>query len=150
MTETVTSLVAKFEGIATKAHQAEMSLRKQFAGELARLERERAYAFRRVAFVRLLAESTADKPTEEEAVTAQCRALSEELGWDGTSKVREAILDSMGPLARSIWQSLHQAGPEAPVETTLDQFETWFRHNHEMEFYALFDQYVPEAPLVDF
>jgi hypothetical protein len=32
----------------------------------------------------------------------------------------------------------------------LEAFEAWFEGAHGKSFYALFDQYVPEVPVVDF
>jgi len=34
--------------------------------------------------------------------------------------------------------------------SALEEFEAWYQGHAGEPFYALFDQYVPEAPLVDF
>jgi hypothetical protein len=41
---------------------------------------------------------------------------------------------------------------EAPpaVAPELEAFEAWFEGAHGKSFYALFDQYVSEVPVVDF
>jgi hypothetical protein len=152
MTETVGAIVAQFESAAKEAHRAEMELRKQLAEQLSRLERERAFAFRRSAFVRLLATSATSQQNEDEAAAAQGRAVAEELGWDGKSKAHEAILEEIKPLGGMIWRLLQDKGEESgsDVAAKLAQFEVWFQEKHGTPFYTLFDQYVPEAPLVDF
>ena len=43
-----------------------------------------------------------------------------------------------------------EAGSGAVVLDELERFETWFEGAHGKSFYALFDQYVPEVPVVDF
>jgi hypothetical protein len=152
MTETVGRIVAQFESAAKEAHRAEMALRKQLAEQLSRLERERAFAFRRSAFVRLLAESAISQQNEDEATDAQGLAVAEELGWDGKSEAHEAILGEMKPLGGVIWRLLQDKGEDSGSEVAvkLARFEVWFQEKHGTPFYTLFDQYVPEAPLVDF
>ncbi len=152
MNEAATALLSQFEGAARTAQEAEASLRKAMAAEIARLEREREIAFRRTRLVRLLASSAGDLEGEDEAVSAQCSALREEFGWYGESEAHKAVLDEMRPLARSIWQCVceGQAGSAEAAAAELKKFEAWFQMNRGTPFYVLFDHYVPEAPLVDF
>jgi hypothetical protein len=41
-------------------------------------------------------------------------------------------------------------GTKAAVQEELAAFEAWFEGVHGTPFYALFDQYFPEVPVVDF
>ncbi len=152
MNEATSALIAEFEGAARNAQQAETLLRKQMAEEITRLERQRAFAYRRTNFIRMLASSAAGVEKEDEAAAAQYRALSEELGWHGESEAHKAILEQMKPLGRSVWQCVCGTEPEvnSDVAAELSAFEAWFESKHGTPFYALFDRYVPEAPLVDF
>jgi hypothetical protein len=152
MNEAVAALVSEFEASARNAQQAETLLRKKMAEEIAALERQRAFAFRRTNFVRLLASSAAGLEKEDEATAAQGRALSEELGWHGESEAHKAILEEMKPVGRSVWQCVCGTGPQvtADVSAALGSFEAWFERTHGTPFYGLFDRYVPEVPVVDF
>ena len=64
MNEAASALIAEFEGAARNAQQAETLLRKQMAEEIARLERQRAFAYRRTYFIRMLASSAAGAEKE--------------------------------------------------------------------------------------
>ena len=152
MNEAVTALVAEFEAAARSAQENETLLRKKMADEIAKLERQRAFAFRRSNFIRLLGSSAAGLETEDEAAAAQCSALSQELGWQGESEAHKAILDEMKPLGRSVWQCVCGVEPKPGVKVAaeLDKFETWFEGKHGTPFYTLFDQYIPQVPVVDF
>ena len=80
------------------------------------------------------------------------QAVSDELGWTGTSEAYDAILTRLRPVARAVWQCACSVDGGVPptVTTELEAFETWFEGAHGKPFYALFDQYVPEVPVVDF
>ena len=152
MSPAAASLVAEFQVAARAAQQAEEALRKRLSDEIARSERNRAFAFRRTNVVRALAVSSTGIDTEEAALAAQRLAMREELGWTGPSAAHEAILDRLQPLGRAIWQcgcGMESATPAA-VHGELEAFEAWFEGAHGKSFYALFDQYVPEVPVVDF
>jgi hypothetical protein len=147
------ALVADFEAAARSAQQAEEELRKKLAAEVARLERRRAFAFRRTRLVRTLAVAGIDAEDEEAGLAAQMRAVRDALGWSGESMAYSAILDAMQPLAKAVWQCA--CGPEgaasaSAVNKELEAFETWFEAAYGKPFYVLFDQYVPEVPVVDF
>ncbi len=152
MSDATAALVANFEGAAKRAQEAETALRKRVAEEIARLERQRAFAFRRARLVRLLATSAEGPQNHEEVAAAQRTAIAEELGWEVESASYKAILDEMKPLGLSVWRCVSNADGSTPelVEAEIEKFETWFEGKHGTSFYALFDQYVPEAPLVDF
>ncbi len=152
MNEAPAALISQFEGAARSAQEAEAALRKSMAVEIARLEREREFAFRRIRLIRMLASSAAGLATADEAIAAQCRAVRDEFGWEGESEAHKTILEELRPLARAVWQCVceTEAGPHEAAATELSKFEAWFQAKHGTAFYSLFDQYVPEAPLVDF
>jgi tRNA A37 N6-isopentenylltransferase MiaA len=158
MNETAAALVAEFESAARTVQQAEDALRKRMADEVAELERRRAFAFRRANVVRALAQAAAASETEEAALAAQRASLRDELDWRLESAVQREILDRLQPLGRLMWRCLRgedggAKGKEdmsSAVRAELDAFESWFETAHGKSFYTLFDQYVPELPVVEF
>lgn len=152
MTSNAAALVAQLEAEAKAAQETEMTVRKQMADEVARLERNRTFAFRRVRLVRALINAATAHESEQAALAAERQAVCNELEWAGDSEAQNAILDRLQPVARSIWQC---AGTDAPTDPQLvirelESFEAWFEAAHDKSFYALFDRYVPQVPVVDF
>ncbi len=152
MNENEAALLSRFENAASTAQEAEAALRKAMAVEIARAEREREIAFRRTRLIRLLVSSAAGFESGDEAVSAQCAAVREEFGWHGESDAHKSIVEAMRPLARAVWQCVRETntGSAEAVTAELEKFEAWFQVERGAPFYVLFDQYVPEAPLVDF
>ncbi len=180
MTPAALALVAEFEAAAKNAQTAEAQLRKTMAEQIGRLERQRHFAFRRTRLIRTLAavadqpapeaEPEAEPETESEseapskspaeprsdpaAIWAeQRRAVRDELGWTGQSKAHDAILAQLEPVGLAVWQcaSATETAAASGVQAELEKFETWFEEAHGgASFYALFDQYVQEVPVVDF
>jgi hypothetical protein len=158
MTPAATALLATYEAAAKSAQAAEESLRKTMAAEVARLERQRAFAFRRTRLVRALARHAgAIDANPDEAWLAQRQAVRGELGWDEPSDAHDAILTRLEPVAGAVRRCVHAAesegeggGPAAAVKEELAAFEAWYERERGAPFYALFDQYFPEVPVVDF
>jgi len=153
MTPAAMALVAEFESAAKTAQIAETELRKTMGEQIARLERQRAFAFRRTRLIRTLADSAgAEALKPGEVWNAQRQAVRDELGWTGASDAYDAILTRLQPVAGTVWQCVCAVEGEAPpaVVPELEAFEAWFEGAHGKSFYALFDQYVPEVPVVDF
>ena len=155
MTPAAMALVAEFEAAAKTAQAAEAELRKRVAEQIGRLERQRAFAFRRTRLIRTLATSAnvgAEASEPEQVWAAQRQAVRDELGWTEPSDIYDAILVRLQPVALAVWQCACAADGEAPpaVAPELEAFEAWFEGAHGKSFYALFDQYVSEVPVVDF
>jgi hypothetical protein len=153
MTPAALALLAEFESAAKSAQVAEAELRKTMTEQIGRLERQRAFAFRRSRLVRTLADSAGLEASEADQVWAmQRQAVREELGWTGKSEAHDAILARLQPVAQAVRQCVCTLEGQAPAPVTpqLEAFEAWFEGAHGKSFYALFDQYVPEVPVVDF
>lgn len=148
--QAATALVAEFADGARIAQAAEQALRKRMADEIAKLERQRAFAFRRTRLVQALA--TVSEQNPEKAAAAQRRAVTEEIGWSGDSEIENTILDKLQPVGEAVWQCACEADGATPAKVydTLEEFETWYEGQYGKPFYALFDVYVVEAPVVDF
>jgi hypothetical protein len=154
MTPAAAALLASFEASAKSAQAAEESLRKSMAAEVARLERQRAFAFRRTRLVRALTRHAGEVEAKAEEVwLAQRQAVRNELGWSEPSDVHDAILARLAPVGRAVSLCANGGtanGTPAAVRDELAAFEAWFEGVHGKSFYALFDQYYPEVPVVDF
>jgi hypothetical protein len=157
---------------AEEAEKTEGAFRREMAQRIAVLERERAFAFRRLNLMRAVADAVAGAESDEIAaeiraaegevaaealmeIAVACAqgALSDKLGWSSLDPARMAVLKQFDPVARSVFWSLRQ--PDAPgtvndVQGALAAFETWYAGSHEVPFWALFDHYIPETPRVDF
>ena len=151
------TLIDGFEVAAKVAQAVENKYRADAAREIARLEQARVVCFRRVRLVKLLAGPSAEAETVEASVAAQRCAVADEFGWDANREDHKVVLARLEPPGRAIWAALHlpvtAAHPrDAPptLETELAAFEDWYQGHAGQSFYALFDQYVPQAPLVDF
>jgi hypothetical protein len=147
------TIAGAFQQAATAAKSGEDAYRKTAAAEIARLVAERVTAFRRVRLIEILETAAVTVPDAAEASGAQRRRLCEELGWDGDSAAQAEVLDRLAPLCRAIADRVHQAHrghADQPLMQELNDFERWFEASRKASFYALFDIYVQETPVVDF
>src|SRR5262245_12882262 len=114
MTPGALALVAEFETAAKATRAAEEELRKKLTEQIASIERQRAFAFRRTRLVRSLASAvepdTAKSGEEDEAEieaetwSKQRRAVRDELGWTGESQAYDAILAQLQPVGQAVSQ----------------------------------------------
>jgi hypothetical protein len=136
---------------AERAAAAEEGYRRDYAQRVAVLERERAYAFRRLNLVRSLADAVAT--AEKEAAVASALAVfRDKLGWAGDSEARTATTEHFRPVVEAIVEALGAKDGEAmpDVPAALAEFEAWYAAAHGSAFWVLFDHYMPETPRVDF
>jgi hypothetical protein len=148
----VKALLAPFETAAGMAGQAEAAVRKQMQAEIARLERERAFAYRRLNFMRLLSEGIRSAENEEAAVAGGRATVRARLGWESDSETRIETLSRLAPVTRAAFSCLTCAAADSPideVEKALGDFEVWYMARFERAFWSLFDQHVEELPLVE-
>ncbi len=141
------------EAAAKAAQAAETKFRAEMAREIARVERERVFAFRRVRFAKLLADAIASAEQPEAVTAAQRRAVANEFGWDSSGDRHRAVLDRVEVLGAAFKPETERASDERSTPdfaSALKEFEAWYQGHAGEPFYSLFDQYVPEAPLVDF
>lgn len=118
----------------------------------------RAEAFRRLNFLKGLAERLESAADAEEAARAAQAYLRNRLGWDEVTPARTEVLDHFEPVARAVHAAI---APEAPAESASTEgasgaaaamaaFEDWYGATRETPFWYLFEHYMPETPLVDF
>lgn len=154
MTAALTPLLDTLKTAAQRAGEAETAYRREAAQRIAALERDRTFAFRRLNLVRAVVATVAGIETEEEAVARAARTLCDEIGWDGISEARTAVLEAFAAVTKAIFADLTRE-PDTPGEgdaahAALESFEAWYGATHSGPFWALFDQYVPQTSVVDF
>ena len=139
---------------AEQAEQAEDKFRREVAERVKLLDRERAFAHRRLNFMRAIADAIAGAESEEIAVAAATAAMRAKLGWWDESDARTEVLSRFVPVAQQVFVGLapvvDEEAPPPDVLGALAGFETWYRETHPHPFWMLFENQMPETPLVDF
>ena len=153
MTPAAMALVAEFEarrqdGAGRRGGAAQADGR----AESGALERQRAFAFRRTRLIRTLATRGRRGVGARAGLGRAASGGARRARLDRESDVYEAILVRLQPVALAVWKCACAVDSEAPpaVVPELEAFEAWFEGAHGKSFYALFDQYVSEVPVVDF
>ena len=148
----VAAFLEVMQRAASDAASAETTYRREAAERIKQLERERSFAFRRVNLMKPIADAAARAESEEMAVAGSQAILRAKLGWSGDSEVRSAVLTEFAKVAQALFASLHpvEEQPPADVLALLKDFEAWYEATHSTPFWDLFDQPMPETPLVDF
>lgn len=147
------SFLAGLKAAADRAAATEADFRRETAQRIAVLERERSFAFRRFNFMRKVVSDITKAKDEEEALGRAAATLRDELGWSGDSEARNAVLDRFASVTRAVLRSLGEHAAEdtaTGVDEALAAFERWYGQTHATAFWALFDQYMTQTPLVDF
>jgi len=147
--------LAEFQAAAHAAQASETAFRKTAAAQIAEKERARQYAFRRLGLVRAMVAVARLAPSRTEAMVALRNALQAELGWIEETEARRPVLDAWTPVSASVWAALHPDAPDedaaaVSVPAALAGFEAWYEERHGKPFLSLFDQEIPEFPLVEF
>jgi hypothetical protein len=134
--------------------EEEIDFRRQIADRTKELERQRSFAFRRLNLMRAVAEVVAGAESEEIAVAVAGAVLRAKLGWANDSEARAEVLDNFAPVAQAIFANLAPSesdDEEKPdVMERLAAFEAWYAQTHPQPFWILFENYMPETPVVDF
>jgi len=139
---------------AEQAERAEDDFRREISDRTKALERDRAFAYRRLNLMRDVAAAVTTAEDEEAAVAAGAAVMRMKLGWSNDSEARTEVLARFSPVTREVFAHLTPADPQdgesADVVRVLDEFETWYRETHPNPFWVLFENYLPETPRVDF
>ena len=155
MIPTTTSFLDQLKEAATKAETAETAFRREIAERIKNFEHERAFAYRRLNFMRALADATAAAESEEIAVANALAVVRTKLGWSSDSEARTAVLSRLAPVAQAMFANLTPPEPKKDeplpdIGKALANFETWYGETHDQPFWVLFEHYIPETPRVDF
>lgn len=131
------------------ADAAEEALRTDFARAIATLAAERAQSYRRVNLIRAVADAVASGEDEETAVAHGLAALRARLGWSADSEARTEVLERFAPVCVQAFAGLGEDEAADPAGA-LAAFEAWYEAERGGSFWALFENWMPETPLVDF
>ena len=134
---------------AEAAKAAETSFRHEAARQIAALEQDRAIAFRRLNLMQVIADAIGPAESEDVAVASAFAALRTRLGWDADSEARMEVFSHFGPVALAMFRDSSE-GQSASIHAALGDFEHWYSETRGSSFWALFDQQMPDTPIVDF
>jgi hypothetical protein len=141
---------------AEQAAIAEAAFRREAAHRIAGLARDRSFAYRKLNLLRAVAAGVVVAETIDDAAERGCDVLRDALGWSGDSVAERAVLEQFAPVGRAAFASgetkpaANEDIEAATVLAALVAFENWYAATHPAPFWALFDQYVTETPVVDF
>lgn len=153
------SFLDELKAAADRTSAAEDEFRREVAERSKALANERAFAFRRLNLMRPIAEVVATAESEEIAVAAATAVLRARLGWGSDSEARDAVVSRFAPVAVAMFASLspkdenaaaNEDAAEPNVIEALAEFEGWYAQTHTGPFWALFENHMPETPVVDF
>ena len=152
MTTAMSSFLDAFKAAAEQAEAAEGQFRQEIARRIAGLERERAFAFRRLNLMRAIADAVKDAESEEVALARASAELSAKVGWSSDSEARSEVLARFRPVAEAIFRNLapNGDGSAESIQQSLAEFESWYAQSRQTLFWVLFENYLPETPRVDF
>lgn len=145
--------LSSLQEAAESAEAAERAFRAEAEARTKALASARAEAFRRVNFLKPLAEIIAGAESPEVAVANAQAYLRNRLGWEEMTPAREDVLTHFAPVGLAIHRALADGAtsedmPDAPG--AMAAFEAWYAETRETPFWHLFEVYMPETPLVDF
>ena len=143
----------RLKAVADTASAAEATFRQQAAQQIAALDRERAFAFRRLNLMRAVADAIVEAEAEEQAVASALAVLRAKLDWSSDSDARDLVLSRFSPVAQAVFANLTASENDVPlpdVAQALVEFENWYAQARDTPFWSLFDHYRSETPVVDF
>lgn len=152
MTQPPETFLDRLAAQARQAEAAEADYRADYRATLDRLERERAYANRRLRFVRKLAAAIDDAGDQDAALAAGDRLLNEEFGLTPHNPAHAATLSAFRTVSDEVDTALNCEGEpdHSTVMQRLAAFEADYEARTGVAFFALYDVYMPETPKVDF
>ena len=139
---------------ADRCSVAEEEFRRGIVERTRELEKQRAFAFRRLNLMKDVSGVIAGAESEEMAVAGATVVLRAKLGWVNDSDARSEVVSRFAPVALAMFASLvpnPDDDEEKPdVIEVLNEFEAWYAATHPNPFWVLFENYMPETPVVDF
>jgi hypothetical protein len=148
--------VSYIEALRAAAHQrtaAEDEFRRTIATRLKELEQERAFSYRRFNLINEVSGAVASAESEEIAVAVATAVLRARLGWVSDSDARVAVTSGFAPVAQAMFANRaveSEDEPKPDVLAALAAFEAWYLATHPAPFWKLFENVMPETPVVDF
>lgn len=164
-------VIMSLTAAAAEAQAREEAFRAEAAATAKRLETERATAFRRLNFMRALAQSAVAADSAEAAAAAAQAHVRTAFGWETDSDARTGVLEHIAPVGAALFAACRTTEPEIadvdgalrPVAASemgaveaadpvaaLSAFENWYEQTRASSFWFLFEHYMPETPRVDY
>ncbi|MGB0087776.1 MAG: hypothetical protein WBP94_20665 [Rhodomicrobiaceae bacterium] len=143
----------QLEDEAAAVARREQDYRRQAAAEIARLEAERAYAYRRFNALKDMARAAGDCENAEDACRAQLTYVFKDIGWIGTSlddldESKKEVAERLRPVAEAIYIAIKAedaADAEAVApERLFAEFEAWFTETQGRRFLDAYETYVDD------
>ena len=130
---------------AEQAERAEEQFRREIAERVKLLDRERAFAHRRLNFMRTISEAIAATESEEIAVAAGLAVAR----WSNDSEARTKSCH-FSSVIRELFASLTpdrgEGSSPADMARALDEFEMWYRSTHSDAFWIHSALHTGDAP----
>ncbi|RWB19822.1 hypothetical protein [Mesorhizobium sp.] len=143
------SFLLELRTAAESAKAVETSFRHEAARQIAVLEQDRAFAFRRLNFMQMIADAIAPAESEDIAVASAFAALRTSLGWNADSEARSQVISHFAPVALAMFRDTN-GNQSANIRAALADFEQWYSETRGSVFWTLFEQQMPDTPVVDF
>lgn len=146
------TVLASFTEATRAAERAEEDFRKGFNERLQKLERERAFAYRRQGLITEICTELAGKDNPDEARRAVREVLLREFGLDPAREAHQPILAAFEAVTDALLAATGRIEAERPIALpdALSTFEHWYEAHTGSPFMALYDVYVPVTPVVDY
>jgi hypothetical protein len=145
------AFLSTLEAAAHAADAEETAFRREAAARIETLERARTFAFRRLNVLRAMAETARRAPNSDASIAAQLALIRDRLSWENAEdETPRAVLERLSALAACIDAEVRANGPSDDPCAELVRFEDWYAERFGSQFWALFDRYSPETPVVDF
>jgi hypothetical protein len=144
--------LAGLEAAADAAAHRETAFRKEAPQRIATLERERAFAYRRLNLIRAIAGVVGGAESEDSAVGAGLAMLRAKVDETGKSSVTTPVVTHFAPVVASVFHVVEGEGepPVSAIGETLAVFEAWYLATYNKPFWTLFEHVVAQTPVVDF
>jgi len=151
MTVATTSFLEELKAAADRAAAAEMRYRREAVARIAQLEKERAFAFRRLNLMNAVTGAVRRAENEEAAVADGLALLRDRVNWSTVDETRNEVLSRFSPVIVAILREVAPAedAPSGSVADALAEFEAWYLDQRRNSFWMLFEQELPELPLVE-
>jgi len=151
MTVATTSFLEELKAAADRAAAAEMQYRREAAARTAQLEKERAFAFRRLNLINAVTGAVRRAENEETAVVDGLALLRDKVNWSTVDETRNEVLSRFSQVIVAILREVAPSEDESSgsVADALAEFEAWYLDQRRNSFWMLFEQELPELPLVE-
>ena len=151
MTVARPSFLDEFAAAADRAAAAETQYRHEAVQRIAQLEKERAFAFRRLNLMKAVTAAVAPAEDEDAAVAGGLALLRDRLDWSSVDEARTEVLSRFTSVVVAVRHGVAspQDAPSGSIAGALAEFEAWYRDRRGNSFWVLFEQQLPELPLVE-